>query len=67
METLTKQPPILPEKPEKVFKSSDKRRESLRRSSAKSAILHREKTLERYRKCYYLRKELMRLRSIDIF
>jgi len=51
----------------KVYKTSDKRREYLRRSSARSALIHREKTLERYRKCYYLRKELNRLRAIDIF
>jgi len=54
-------------KPVKAYKLSEKRREQIRKAAAKSALVHREKTLERYRKCYYMRKELIRLRSIDIF
>jgi hypothetical protein len=51
----------------KVYKLSDKRREQLRKSASTYNLNHREINLERYKKCYYFRKETKRLMSIDCF
>ncbi len=54
-------------KPTIQYKLSDKRREQLRKSGATYNINHRDKNLERYKKCYYFRKEVKRLYSIECY